>query len=550
MPNADATGRLFHEQYSISDPSFCAAQVCVDFDRDGSRELIFASRSNGQIQQLNAADGRVKWTRSPEGLQQSVAAFDVDADGDFEILYTVSGPGRLYLLDGSGEVLGAYESGDHKLGNSPVVIDADGDRRLDGIFGSRSRYLVRINLHDLSPIKQRSGWSQCGCYTSAMDVDSDGRWDLFAGSGDDHRAKGVLHRYDAETLQSVWAYSTDDNASSADPVLVDIDADGQVEIVKSVDNYKGDDAHDAVYAFETDGSLLWRVDGLSGEDSPNVADLDGDGDVEIVGMTFGCEVYCLKRDGSSRWRRDLRPELDNDAHAYMAPILCDLDGDPELEVLAMTNGSISSVGAANEDGRPHGILFALDADGEILDRLDVGGPRYWGHAFACNIDDDAWLELVVSGSGGLDVIETRGFGPNTEHFQRRRTYQRLNVLPWAYDETYFIGRGERHNVVARTDNLVLAQDESSYAGSGRFVTELLTLPPGLRFTHMSFSADVPAATSLSANILDERGTVLVADVRSGAAVDVRRPVRLSFEFTTTNAGQTPRLDDYSLQFGR
>ena len=80
-------------------------------------------------------------------------------------------------------------------------------------------------------------------------------------------------------------------------MLVDIDGDGQVEIVKSVDNYAGDEAHDAVYAFETDGKLLWKVAGLSCEDSPNVADLDGDGQVEIVGMTFGGEVFCLDGKG-------------------------------------------------------------------------------------------------------------------------------------------------------------------------------------------------------------------------------------------------------------
>ena len=106
-----------------------------------------------------------------------------------------------------------------------------------------------------------------------------------------------------------------DNASSADAVLVDLDNDGEIEIVKSVDNYAGDDAHDAVYAFETNGELLWKFEGLSGEDSPNIADLDGDGNVEIVGMTFGGEVYSLSSAGTLNWKHDLRPELDHDAHA-------------------------------------------------------------------------------------------------------------------------------------------------------------------------------------------------------------------------------------------
>ena len=224
--------KLFRHQYSLRDPDFCGAQVCVDFDNDGRRELLFASRATGNLQLLNAADGKLKWSKTLKGKQQSTSAFDVDGDGRFEILYSVSNPGLLYLLDAGGKLRGTYDSGDNKLGNSAVILDADGDGLLDGFFGSRSRYLIRLNMRFLTQVSKRTGWSQCGCYTSAMDVDRDGRWDLFAGTGDDSGAKGVLHRFDPVTLKSTWSFFTNDNASSADAVLVDIDGDGQVEINK------------------------------------------------------------------------------------------------------------------------------------------------------------------------------------------------------------------------------------------------------------------------------------------------------------------------------
>ena len=212
-----------------------------------------------------------------------------------------------------------------------------------------------------------------------MDVDRDGRWDPFAGSGDDSTDKGVLHRYDPITLKTVWSFDTNDNASSADAVLVDIDGDGQMEIIKSVDNYSGDDTHDAVYAFETDGTLLWKRAGLAGEDSPNAVDLDGDGEVEIIGMTFGCEVYCLNAQEHIKWRKDLRPELsDGDAHAYLAPIISDVNGDRHLEILAITNGgyfdTTGKLGQSRSrkiDPTPApGVVFALSATGEVLDRFE------------------------------------------------------------------------------------------------------------------------------------------------------------------------------------
>ena len=52
--------RLFHHQYTIYDRSFCGAQACVDFDDNGTRELLYASRETGNLQLLNAADGTIR----------------------------------------------------------------------------------------------------------------------------------------------------------------------------------------------------------------------------------------------------------------------------------------------------------------------------------------------------------------------------------------------------------------------------------------------------------------------------------------------------------
>lgn len=545
--------KFFRSQYSKPDRSFCISQACADFDGNGRRELLFASRDAKQLQMLNAADGTVVWSKKLDGKQQSLSAYDLDGDEDFEILYSVSSPGLLYVLDHNGKVLRQWNSSDNKLGNSAVVIDADGDGQLDGLFGSRSKYLLRLNMADMKLSERRSGWVQCGCQTSAMDVDFDGRWDLFAGSGDDSNGKGVLHRYDPVTLKSVWSYKTNDNASSADAVLVDIDGDGQVEVIKSVDNYAQDDAHDAVYAFEVDGTLLWKASGFSGEDSPNAADLDGDGEVEIVGMTFGGEVYCLDAKGRVKWRKDLRPNLsDSDAHAYLTPILCDVDGDRELEVLALTNGPYFDGSSKQDDSRSqaHAVIFALSADGEILDRFDVGGPRYWGSAFVCNLDDDPFMELVVAGSGGMDVIETKGIGPNTEHFQRRRNYQRLNVVPWEYEDSYFIYRGHKNGVVNLTDNLVLAKADGHYLQTGTFTTDVLKLPPDFLFDRIAYESRRPKGTEIRLTILDAADNLLLDNVETNAELNLAQPVRLQFQLSTANSAQTPTLDAYRLTFRR
>jgi hypothetical protein len=301
-----------------------------------------------------------------------------------------------------------------------------------------------------------------------------------------------------------------------------------------------------VYAFETDGTLLWKTVGLSGEDSPNVADLDGDGSIEIVGMTFGGEVYCLDSRGRFKWRNDLRPKLDDGQHMYLAPILCDLNGDAKLEILAMTHGQYSPTPHV----KPNAKLFALDATGRVLDEFDLGESRYWGHAFVANIDDDPYQELVVSGYGGVDVIETRGFGPNTEHFQRRRSFQRNNAIPWAYEDSFFIYRGRKDNVVNQVDNLVLEKSGAGYKPSGRFVTELLTLPPGCAFTRLDLEIDEPQGCRLHVNLLDRSGKAVRKGVASGESLDIAEPLRLEFQFATDQTSLTPKLDSYSLTFDK
>ena len=150
----------------------------------------------------------------------------------------------------------------------------------------------------------------------------------------------------------------------------------------------------------------------------------------------------------------------------------------------------------------------------------------------------------------MDVIETRGLGPKTEHYQRRRNYQRLNHVPWAYEDSYFIQRGRRTGVENRTDNLVLKKVQGKHQATGRFLTENLDPPTGCRFVELDYDATTPAGTSLEVNVLDSKGRILHRRAQDGSRLNISVPIQMEFVFQTDRPDRTPLLDRYQLRFDR
>jgi hypothetical protein len=123
-------------------------------------------------------------------------------------------------------------------------------------------------------------------------------------------------------------------------------------------------------------------------------------------------------------------------------------------------------------------------------------------------------------------------------------------VPWAYEDSYFIYRGNKNGVVNLTDNLVLAKVDGHYLTTGTFTTEVLTLPPDCLFDRISFESRTPRGTAIRLAILDTADTMLLDNVKTNTELNLAQPVRLEFQFSTTNSSQTAALDAYRLTFRR
>jgi len=167
--------------------------------------------------------------------------------------------------------------------------------------------------------------------------------------------------------------------------LVDINQDGTLEIfVGGMDGY--------VYGFDHLGNNLpgWpQFTGVSTGDgvygvfsSPTVADIDGNGDFEVIVGTWSHFVYVWNTDGTiyPGW------PFNNADTIWSSPAVADFNRDGNLEIVIGADSSFP----------PGGLLHVFRYTGEEVS----GWPQYidqviWSSPAIGDIDNDGLLEIVV-----------------------------------------------------------------------------------------------------------------------------------------------------------
>ena len=235
-----------------------------------------------------------------------------------------------------------------------------------------------------------------------------------------------------------WKF-TNDGWLLSSPAIADLNGDGTVEFV--IGSYDG-----KVYAVRADGTELWSFDLVDPViASPAVAALRrGEAPSLVVNSTKA--LYVLSNDGALKWRRDGIRQFDR---SVRSPTLADLDGDGTLEIIVGTDtGKLlvfdadgrlrweySTAGPQNRGLNPttclvvdrpegagkalcfaadNGILYFLDADGKELWKRDlktadssVGLPP--NHLTpAAGLMDDARRVTIIAGGASLEAVAATG----------------------------------------------------------------------------------------------------------------------------------------------
>jgi len=421
--------------------------VLADLDQDGSQEIVTAH--GGGWVSVYSSQGYFEpgWPQQPITNElRGLLVSDLDANGDLEIIVTGArgSPINTWVYEHDGSLrpgwpqlnnAGGYAWGVYN--NNAAAGDLDGDGTGEIIVPSDVHYINAYNP-DGSPIAANAiyggkNWGQVGIWES-LDTELRG-W-------------GECNGVRAESYRTNFADGPAD--------IADVNGDGAMEVVVTgnvYDCYAGypPSRYTGVYIFNADrsrfntGGFDWRSGPVdtgaplsedyniieSAEANPVVADLDGDGRLEILFASYDGRLHATWLDKSEHgnWPFAVYHPADGTLSFASEPVVADLDADGHAEVI-FTSWTQKGSGQT-------GKLVILDYFGNLLQAVTLppafGSPTWNGALPAptlANIDGDPDLEVVVNtANSGVVAYDLPGTANAIVYWGTGRgSYQRSGLI--------------------------------------------------------------------------------------------------------------------------
>ena len=338
---------------------------------DGGRYVLtltvnYASGPPSVLTNLVIIDRSAKpgWPKRVGPITHSPTLADLDDDGRDEVIVATHF-GELYVWDIDGHERFEYDAG-FATYSAPAVGDIDGDGRPEIVWATtRGLYAHEADGTVMPgfPVPVRPGL-EFRTPPALADLDGDGRLDVLVGTSTvTGRGRARVYAYDSrgERVRG-WPRSVRSWSVFHSPSVGDLDGDGADEVVVQ--------AHDRVYAWRRSGRAFRGLNrarlpipvenGISNGGGglfpakPAIADLDGDGSVEVIVGPNVLELDGVPRQGweagapgvrsalsaavgdldldpgngleialgCTAWRADrtpVRPPLDLPTHAFLFP---------------------------------------------------------------------------------------------------------------------------------------------------------------------------------------------------------------------------------------
>jgi hypothetical protein len=302
-----------------------------DIDLDGEPEIVVTMADTDSCH-AGAFDrhGVLEWVNTETTVPCDWSApslADLDGDGSIEV---VIGADIYNGEDGSLHGEGAYnclgEASHSELGPLSFGVDLDNDGSLELLAG------CAIYESD-AEVRCYTGYADG--YPAAADIDGDGDGEMVV------TGNGMVRIFD-EDCRLMVEWELMDAGYGGPATIADFDGDTEPEIGMASENF--------YYVFETDGTLLWFEVTDDGSDvtGSSVYDFEGDGYAEVV---YADEETLWVFQGATGEVR-----LEDGSHdswtANEYPVIVDVDGDGEVEIVVANYDGLVAIGDADRSWVP------------------------------------------------------------------------------------------------------------------------------------------------------------------------------------------------------
>ncbi|MEK6257515.1 MAG: VCBS repeat-containing protein [Planctomycetota bacterium] len=317
----------------------------------------------------------------------NVIAADVDGDGDMDMLSAASVNNNLlwYENDGSQNFTAHTIStvGVEVLSMTTADLDGDGDLDVLGVSRNDSKLAwwendgsQNFTLHTIST-------ATVGTHSVvAADVDGDGDIDLVIADANANK----IAWYENDGNQNFTARTVSATVGIEDVACADVDGDGDLDVLVA------DPAGDTLFWYENDGNQNFTAHTI-GQQGMNggvrcvtSADMDGDGDVDVLSAGGERKISWYENDGSQNFTRHSIYVVD-----AKSVVAADIDGDGDMDALSVESSNSEMVWYENDGAQnflPHPLGTA--ASGSPTKTTTI--------ATTADMDGDGDLDILSASS--------------------------------------------------------------------------------------------------------------------------------------------------------
>ena len=364
--------------------------VVYDINGDGVNEILQNTVSGGIY--IFEPDG-TPYSGANNGLAAKMSsneAYTGDAIGDIngdgkKNIVTTSTDGKIYAYYADSFNLAHYlvkvhgfpfSTGEMIL-NAPLLADIDGDSTDEIIFGSNDNYLYCLGYNGNAPsVRWKVYMTQ---WVWGTPIYYEGY--VYALSGD-----GRLFKIDASTGDTVW---TRGNASiwqtTTSPVMANLTSNDTMDIF-----YTNDDGEMLLY--DQYGNLKWKktisdtATYTTFYSSPAVADINGDGKPEIA-FTAGGKLFAIYPNGT--FLSGFPVQIDTTT-IQSSITIGDVDGDDTMDIVLAS---------------PGGKLHAINYRGKDVVNFPMSlGDSCYSTPVLADIDGDRDMEILTGDEGKQLIV--------------------------------------------------------------------------------------------------------------------------------------------------